>query len=63
MKGLYRKAFAGELKNFTGVNDPYEPPINPEVVADTEHETAEACAAQVIARLEELGLIRAGSEQ
>jgi len=63
VKGLYRKAFAGELKNFTGVNDPYEPPLNPEVVADTEQETAEACAARVIARLEELGLIRAGAEQ
>jgi adenylyl-sulfate kinase len=60
VKGLYAKAFAGEIKEFTGVSDPYEAPRRAEVVVDTEeHEPAES-AALVLARLEELGLIPAG---
>ena len=39
VKGLYEKAFAGEIKEFTGVSDPYEPPENPELVLDTEEES------------------------
>ncbi len=35
VKGLYKKALAGEIKNFTGVSDPYEPPVNPEIVVDS----------------------------
>ena len=38
VKGLYEKAFTGEIKEFTGVSDPYEPPENAEVVVDTENE-------------------------
>ncbi len=56
-KGLYKKALAGEIKNFTGVNDPYEPPLNPEMVIESDKETPEQSAAKVIAKLEELGYI------
>ncbi len=56
VKGLYKKALAGEIKNFTGVDDPYEPPLNPEVVCHTDgRETPEQSAAKVICKLEELG--------
>jgi len=51
VKGLYRRALAGEIQNFTGVNDPYEPPLNPEVVVDTETETPEQSVVKIIERL------------
>ncbi len=59
VKGMYAKAFAGEIANFTGVSDPYEAPENPEIVCDTENETLEESAAKVIAYLEENGYIPA----
>ncbi len=60
VKGLYKKALAGEIKNFTGVDDPYEPPLDPEVVCHTDgRETPEQSAAKVIRKLEELGYIPA----
>ena len=59
VKGLYAKAFAGEIKEFTGVSDPYEEPEDPELVVDTEEHSAEECAALVVAKLEELGLVPA----
>ena len=49
MKGLYAKAFAGEIKGFTGVDDPYEAPASPEIVVDTEGHEPEESAAQVVA--------------
>jgi adenylyl-sulfate kinase len=57
VKGLYEKAFRGEIKDFTGVNDPYEEPTSPELVIDTEALSAEEGAALVVAKLEELGLV------
>jgi adenylylsulfate kinase-like enzyme len=57
VKGLYAKAFAGEIKEFTGVSDPYEAPEHAEIVVDTEGRTPEQSAAFVIQRLEELGMI------
>jgi adenylylsulfate kinase len=59
VNGLYKKAFAGEIKGFTGVDDPYEEPENAEIVVETEGRTPEESAAVVIAKLEELGLIPA----
>lgn len=57
VKGLYEKAFAGELTEFTGVSDPYEEPSSPELRIDTtEHEPAES-ARLVLAKLEQLGLL------
>ena len=52
VKGLYEKAFRGEIKEFTGVSDPYEPPLDPEITIDTEVETIEESAAKVLAYLD-----------
>lgn len=52
VKGLYAKARSGEIPVFTGVSDPYEEPLSPEVVVDTERETPEESAAKVLAFLE-----------
>jgi ATP sulfurylase/adenylyl-sulfate kinase len=62
-KGLYKKALAGEIKNFTGIDDPYEAPTSPEVTVNTGTEKKEESLAKIIAKLEELGFIpaRAGA--
>lgn len=57
VKGLYKKALAGEIKNFTGVDDPYESPLAPEVTVETDSQSPEESAARIIARLEELSLV------
>jgi adenylylsulfate kinase len=57
VKGLYKKALAGEIKQFTGVSDPYEEPLGPELVVETDRETIEESAAKILAKLEELNLI------
>jgi adenylylsulfate kinase len=54
-KGLYRRALAGEIPNFTGISDPYEPPTAPELVVDTAVEPARLSARRVLVRLAELG--------
>lgn len=59
VKGLYEKAFAGEIKGFTGVDDPYEAPSSPELRIDSESQSAEESAQAILAKLEELGLIPA----
>jgi adenylylsulfate kinase len=51
-KGLYKKAMAGQIKGFTGVDDPYEAPVSPEMVVDTECCTPEEAAAQLFSYLE-----------
>jgi adenylyl-sulfate kinase len=56
VKGLYAKALAGEIKHFTGVSDPYEPPLAPEIVLHTEAETVDESVEHVIAWLESAGL-------
>ncbi len=65
VKGLYKKALAGEIKNFTGVSDPYEAPLNPEVTFDSSKETPQESADRIWAKLVELGLLSAdgGSSQ
>lgn len=57
VKGLYKKALAGEIKNFTGVSDPYEPPLNPEIVCNSAAETVEQSRAKIMSRLAELGYL------
>ncbi|ESA36336.1 adenylylsulfate kinase [Leptolyngbya sp. Heron Island J] len=57
VKGLYKKARSGEIKNFTGISDPYEEPLTPEVNCETEQETLEESVNKVMAKLEELGYI------
>jgi len=56
-KGLYGMAHAGEIRGFTGVDDPYEEPIDPELRLNTEGRTPQESGAVVISRLEELGLV------
>lgn len=56
-KGLYKKALAGEITGFTGVDDPYEEPLNPELVVDTMLETPEESLRRVLGALQELGRI------
>jgi adenylyl-sulfate kinase len=57
VKGLYRKAMAGEIRQFTGISDPYEPPVSPEVLVDSSMETPGQSADKVWGKLKELGLI------
>ena len=57
VKGLYKKALAGEIQGFTGVSDPYEPPAAPELTLKTDEEEPEESARRVIAKLEELGYL------
>ena len=57
VKGLYKKALAGEVKNFTGVSDPYEPPLSPEVTVNSSRETPEQSVEKIWATLERLGLV------
>ena len=56
-KGLYAKAFAGELPNFTGVSDPYEEPESPDIHLHTDRQTVEECGAQILTWLEEHSFI------
>jgi adenylyl-sulfate kinase len=62
VKGLYKKALAGEIKGFTGVSDPYEEPLDPEVVVETDRETIEQSAGKIIRELERQGFLRADEE-
>ncbi len=57
VKGLYAKARRGEIKGFTGIDDPYEPPLQPEIRLDTTGHTAAVCAEQVLAYLRERGFL------
>jgi adenylylsulfate kinase len=57
VKGLYEKAFSGEIKEFTGVSDPYEAPESPELRVDTESMTPEESAELILGKLAELGLV------
>jgi sulfate adenylyltransferase len=58
VKGLYAKARSGEIKGFTGIDDPYEAPVNPEIVISTESKTPEECAKEIIDYLESRGFIK-----
>jgi adenylylsulfate kinase len=58
VKGLYAKAFAGEIKEFTGVSDPYEAPESPELRVDTETLTPDESAQLILGKLAELGLVQ-----
>jgi adenylyl-sulfate kinase len=62
-KGLYKKALAGEIKGFTGIDDPYEEPPKPEVVVDTANETVDESVGKIIRTLELMGYIPAGEAE
>jgi adenylyl-sulfate kinase len=57
VKGLYKKARAGEIQQFTGIDDPYEPPLNPEVILETHVESVAESTAKIIRALERLGCL------
>ena len=57
VKGMYKKALAGEIKNFTGVSDPYEEPEQPEILIESDKETVEESTAKIVRTLELMGLI------
>ncbi len=61
-KGMYAKARRGEIKDFTGIDDPYEPPLNPELTLDTIHFTPEENARRIVAFLAQAGFIRIEGE-
>ncbi|MEM4400224.1 MAG: adenylyl-sulfate kinase [Candidatus Nitrosocaldus sp.] len=56
-KGLYRKALNGEIQDMTGIQDPYEEPLNPEVAVDTDRQSIDECVDTILARLHQLGYI------
>ena len=58
VKGMYKKAIAGEIKNFTGVDDPYEEPTNPDLIIDSENETVDESVQKVLKKLKELDYIQ-----
>ena len=55
VKGLYKKALKGEITNFTGISDPYEPPLSPDVIVETSQDTQDDCVDAILRKLEELG--------
>ncbi len=57
VKGMYKKAINGEIKNFTGISDPYEEPTSPEVVIETDKESVDECANKILEKLDEMGYI------
>lgn len=57
VKGLYQRAMTGQLMEFTGVNAPYEEPLHPEVIVDTEQDTLEECTEKIVAKLREVGYV------
>ena len=57
VKGLYKLADEGKLKGFTGVDDPYEEPLHPELIVETDRDTVAQSVARIFARLEELGYL------
>ncbi len=63
VKGLYKKALAGEIQNFTGISDPYEPPEKPDVVIDSGAETIDESLSRILSKLEALGYIPPAEEE
>jgi adenylyl-sulfate kinase len=57
VKGMYKKALAGNLPHFTGVSDPYEEPLKPEILVETDRETPEASAGKILGLLEKMGYL------
>ena len=63
VKGLYQKALSGEIPNFTGISDPYEEPLDPEIIVDTAVESPQESIAKIMAKLEELEYIPPAPQQ
>lgn len=63
VKGLYKKALAGEIANFTGVSDPYEEPLNPEVLVESDKETVDQSVNKILDKLTALGYLEPGPQE
>lgn len=63
VKGMYKKALAGEIKNFTGVSDPFEEPLHPELVIESDKESEEESLRKILARLDELGYLKPAASE
>jgi adenylyl-sulfate kinase len=63
VKGLYKKALAGEIANFTGVSDPYEEPLNAEVVVETDRETVDQSMSKILDKLTALGYLEPSPQE
>ena len=63
VKGLYAKARSGEIKEFTGISDPYEAPLDPEMSIETQGRSPADCAAEIISNLEKLGFLSPVAEE
>jgi hypothetical protein len=59
VKGLYKKALSGEIGQFTGISDLYEPPLAPELIIDSSSDLPEPSVEMILRRLEELGIVPA----
>lgn len=57
VKGMYKKALSGEIKNFTGISDPYEEPLKPEIIVETDKESHEESLRKIVSGLIELGYV------
>ncbi|HYW74379.1 MAG TPA: adenylyl-sulfate kinase [Pyrinomonadaceae bacterium] len=62
VKGLYKKALAGEIKEFTGVSDPYQEPLSPEITVETDRESIGQSAHKIIRELKRRGLLEVGGD-
>ncbi|MFX1262025.1 MAG: adenylyl-sulfate kinase, partial [Promethearchaeota archaeon] len=56
-KGLYKRALAGEIKQFTGIDDPYEEPVNPDLIVETDKETPEESVRKIIEKAKAMGFL------
>ena len=63
VKGLYKRALAGQIEHFSGISDPYEAPLDPDVYVNSGTQTPEESLALIMRKLEELGWINASSLQ
>ena len=61
VKGLYKKALAGEILNFTGISDPYEPPVSPELSVRTHEESVQQSLSAILVGLQDLGYLQESS--
>ena len=62
-KGLYKRALSGEIKNFTGISDPYEEPQDPEIVVETDTESVETSVTKILEGLEQAGYLASRSSE
>ena len=62
-KGLYKRALSGEIKNFTGISDPYEEPQDPEIVVETDTESVETSVTKILEGIEQAGYLASRSSE